>query len=99
MTINTFAGFGLLDGAGYFDVYAKPNDFGITLHTWGAGSGFDITIPSVLMFKQDADPIKEQLKKKKTVRIELQWSLPNPDDHVEWDLWTSPTDTGQGVPT
>lgn len=56
------------------------------------GSGFDITIPSVLMFKQDADPIKEQLKKKKTVRIELQWSLPNPDDHVEWDLWTSPTD-------
>lgn len=45
LTINTFSGVGLIDGAGYFDVYAKPNDFGITLHTWGAGAGFDITLP------------------------------------------------------
>lgn len=45
LTVNTFTGVGLIDGAGYFDVYAKPNDFGITLHTWGAGSGFDITLP------------------------------------------------------
>jgi len=56
------------------------------------GSGYDITIPSVLLFKQDADPIKEVFSKKHTVRIELGWSLPNPDGHVEWDLWTSPTD-------
>lgn len=56
------------------------------------GSGYDITIPSVLLFKQDADPIKSFLKRKKTVRMELTWSLPNPDAHVEWDLWTSPTD-------
>lgn len=56
------------------------------------GSGYDITIPSVLLFKQDADPIKDALLNKHTVRIELGWSLPNPDDHVDWDLWTSPTD-------
>ncbi len=56
------------------------------------GSGYDITIPSVLIFKQDADPLKESLLHKKSVRMELTWSLPNPDDHVEWDLWTSPTD-------
>lgn len=56
------------------------------------GSGYDITIPSVLMFKQDADPIKEALVKNKGVMLELSWSVPNPDDHVEWDLWTSPTD-------
>ncbi len=56
------------------------------------GSGYDVTIPSVLMFKQDADPLKESLVHKKVVRLELTWSLPNPDDHVEWDLWTSPTD-------
>ncbi len=56
------------------------------------GSGDDITIPSVLMFKQDADPIKHTLKQNKNVMLELSWSLPNPDDHVEWDLWTSPTD-------
>jgi hypothetical protein len=56
------------------------------------GSGLDITIPSVLLFKQDADPIKDALIQKHTVRIELTWSLPNPNGLVEWDLWTSPTD-------
>ena len=56
------------------------------------GSGFDITIPSVLMFKQDADKVKKALMKGKPVRMELGWSLPNPDDHVEWDLWTHPLD-------
>lgn len=56
------------------------------------GSGFDITIPSVLMFKQDADPVKDALISGSPVRMELGWSLPNPDDHVEWDLWTHPLD-------
>lgn len=56
------------------------------------GSGYDITIPSILLFKQDADPIKDALIKNNNVMLELGWSLPNPDDHVEWDLWTSPTD-------
>jgi hypothetical protein len=56
------------------------------------GSGFDVTIPSVLLFKQDADPIKEALTHNKNVMLELGWSMPSPDDHVEWDLWTSPTD-------
>lgn len=56
------------------------------------GSGYDITIPSVLIFKQDADPIKAALLKHKSVRMEMAWSLPNMDSHVEWDLWTSPTD-------
>lgn len=56
------------------------------------GSGDDITIPSILLFKQDADPIKDSLTHNKNVMLELTWSLPNPDDHVEWDLWTSPTD-------
>lgn len=45
MTVNTFAGLGFVNTAGYFDVYAKPNDFGITLYRWGAGSGFDVTLP------------------------------------------------------
>mmetsp|Transcript_10681 Transcript_10681/g.15587 ORF Transcript_10681/g.15587 Transcript_10681/m.15587 type:complete len:501 (+) Transcript_10681:109-1611(+) len=56
------------------------------------GSGDDITIPSVLLFKTDADDLKKVLNRGKTVRMELAWSVPNPDDHVEWDLWTSPTD-------
>jgi phospholipid-binding lipoprotein MlaA len=46
-TINTFSGFGVINTAGYMDVYAKPNDFGITLHNWGGGAGFDVTLPGL----------------------------------------------------
>jgi hypothetical protein len=56
------------------------------------GSGSDITIPSFLMFKEDADPIKAEMKANRMVRIEMAWSLPSPDARVEYDLWTTPTD-------
>jgi len=56
------------------------------------GSGQDITVPSFLMFKQDADPVKEQLKKNTVVRMEMAWSLPRPDARVEYELWTTPKD-------
>jgi PA domain len=56
------------------------------------GSGADITIPSFLMFKQDADPIKEKLKQNTIVRMSMSWALPRPDDRVEYDLWTTPKD-------
>jgi hypothetical protein len=56
------------------------------------GSGSDITIPSFLMFKQDSDPIIAALKSNQMVRIEMAWSLPNPDARVEYELWTTPTD-------
>jgi hypothetical protein len=56
------------------------------------GSGADITIPSFLMFKQDADPIKNSLKENAMVRMEMAWALPRPDDRVEYELWTTPKD-------
>lgn len=56
------------------------------------GSGGDVSIPSFLMFKADADRIKEQLKMNQVVQVEMQWSLPTPDDRVEYELWTTPTD-------
>jgi hypothetical protein len=56
------------------------------------GSGSDITIPSFLMFKEDADPIKAELLQNHMVRLEMAWSLPNPDAKVEYELWTTPTD-------
>lgn len=56
------------------------------------GSGADITIPSFLMFKQDADPIKEKLVQNTIVRMSMSWALPRPDDRVEYDLWTTPKD-------
>lgn len=61
------------------------------------GSGYDITIPSILLFKQDADPIKSVLIEDSSastpVQIELSWSIPRLDDgNVEYSLWTSPVD-------
>jgi hypothetical protein len=56
------------------------------------GSGSDISIPSFLMFKQDADRVKAEVMANHPVRIEMTWSLPNPDDRVEYELWTTPTD-------
>lgn len=56
------------------------------------GSGSDISIPSFLMFKRDADLIKDELKNNRPVQAEMKWSLPNPDDRVEYDLWTIPSD-------
>jgi hypothetical protein len=56
------------------------------------GSGADISIPSFLMFKRDADKVKDEVKNNRPVQIEMAWSLPKPDDRVEYDLWTTPSD-------
>ena len=57
------------------------------------GSGSDITIPSMLLFKQDADVIKTALKANTNVQLEMAWALPNPNKVVEYSLWSTPTDT------
>eukprot|EP00536_Pseudo-nitzschia_multiseries_P002859 jgi/Psemu1/184447/e_gw1.39.9.1 len=57
------------------------------------GSGSDISIPSFLMFKHDADKVKEQLMEDQPVQLEMSWSLPNPHERVEYDLWSTPSDT------
>jgi hypothetical protein len=56
------------------------------------GSGSDISIPSFLMFKHDADMVKTELENNRPVQLEMAWSLPSPDDRVEYDLWTTPSD-------
>jgi hypothetical protein len=56
------------------------------------GSGADISIPSYLMFKHDADLVKTELLANRPVQIEMAWNLPSPDDRVEYDLWTTPSD-------
>lgn len=55
------------------------------------GSGGDISIPSFLMFKMDAESIKNEVKKNQMVQVEMAWALPSPDDRVEYDLWTVPS--------
>jgi hypothetical protein len=56
------------------------------------GSGADISIPSFLIFKQDADPLKKVLKQNTQVRVQMSFSVPAPDSRVEYELWTTPTD-------
>ena len=56
------------------------------------GSGSDISIPSFWMFKAGADSVKAELKYNRPVTIEMSWSLPSPDDRVEYDIFSSPTD-------
>ena len=56
------------------------------------GSGSDISIPSMLIFKPDADLFKKELMANHPIQVEMIWSLPTPDDRVEYDLWTTPSD-------
>jgi hypothetical protein len=56
------------------------------------GSGADITIPSYLIFKEDADRIKTELSLNHPVQIEMSWNLPTGDSCVRYDLWTTPSD-------
>jgi hypothetical protein len=56
------------------------------------GSTEDITIPSVLLFKEDADVIKDTLLKNKVVRMEMSWPVPEPNNTVHYELWFTPTD-------
>lgn len=56
------------------------------------GSGADISIPSMLIYKNDGDLFKKTLMANTHMQVELTWSLPSPDDRVEYDIWTTPTD-------
>jgi len=56
------------------------------------GSSEDITIPSILLFKEDADLIKATLIKNKVVRMDLSWPVPEPNNTVSYELWFTPTD-------
>jgi hypothetical protein len=57
------------------------------------GSGSDISIPSMLLFKKDADAITNVLlsEEHETVVMKLSWELPQ-NDNVQYSLWTTPTD-------
>ena len=52
---------------------------------------------SFLMKKMDAEKIKSRLEDGLNVQAEMTWSLPAPDDRVEWSLWTSAMDTSAAV--
>jgi hypothetical protein len=58
----------------------------------------DVDIPSYIISKVNAQKIKNMLATAEPVVAELSWDLPNPDDRVEWELWTSSWD-GKGADT
>ena len=52
------------------------------------GSGSDISIPSFLVYKEDAEEIKAAVTQNQYVRVEMSFKVPAPDSRVEYDLWT-----------
>lgn len=49
------------------------------------------------MKRTDAESVKNSLENGQVVQGEMTWSLPAPDDRVEWSLWTSAMDTSAAV--
>merc|ERR1711904_389150 len=62
------------------------------------GSGSDITIPSIFITYEDGKLLKDLISQHNRpgqdgiVNVELVWTMPHPDDHVEWTLRTSAAD-------
>ena len=56
------------------------------------GTGHDIDIPAVFVSLKDGQKIKDAIKGGVKVTAELSWSLPSPDNRVEWSFWTSSND-------
>lgn len=56
------------------------------------GKGGVITIPSLLIHKDDGQAIKDVLLQDIVVEVTLSWNMPSPDNRVEWSLWTSSDD-------
>jgi len=56
------------------------------------GTGGDISIPTMLMTKHDADIIKaEMINSGQNIQILMGWNLPHPNSHVEFELFTGPS--------
>jgi len=57
------------------------------------GSGGDIDIPAFLIPKHDADVIKSAMMNDgQSVQVSMSWILPSPDERVEYELWTVPSE-------
>jgi len=57
------------------------------------GSGGDIAIPAMLMSKHDADSIKkEMIENNQNIQLQMGWTMPKPDDRVEYELWSVPSE-------
>ncbi|KDO23286.1 hypothetical protein SPRG_11600 [Saprolegnia parasitica CBS 223.65] len=63
-------------------------------------SGGDITIPSMLIRKSDADAIKKTISHSNgvsNVMVKFDWGIPSPDGRVEWTMWHSSWDEQSAI--
>jgi len=56
------------------------------------GTGRNIGIPSVLISKSEGARLEEEVAKGTKIMVEMSWDIPHPDNHVEWEFWTSSGD-------
>jgi hypothetical protein len=76
-------------------IVVDNTDDGPTIIMADDGSGTSVSIPSVFISKADGDKLKEALDPvhhNGKVMVKLTWDIPSPDNHVEWELWTSSND-------
>lgn len=56
------------------------------------GTGRNIGIPSVLIGKTQGANLEKAVAAGTKIMVELNWNIPHPDNHVEWEFWTSSGD-------
>ena len=72
------------------------------------GSGADISIPAIMIYKEDADAVRDFFRcgdlgdgagcarapwsEAALVQASLEYAIPAPDARVEWELWTTSID-------
>lgn len=56
------------------------------------GTGRNIGIPSVLISRSEGLRLENSIQLNTKIMVEMSWSMPHPDNHVEWELWTSSDD-------
>jgi hypothetical protein len=54
------------------------------------GSQDDITIPSLLLARLDANLIKDTLKANTETQMVLDWKIPKTENQVEYNIWMNP---------
>ena len=53
------------------------------------GTGDGVSIPSVFISQENGAILKQAVTNGEKVMVQLKWNVPHPDNHVEWELWTS----------
>eukprot|EP00929_Paragymnodinium_shiwhaense_P091046 TRINITY_DN5109_c0_g1_i1.p1 TRINITY_DN5109_c0_g1~~TRINITY_DN5109_c0_g1_i1.p1 ORF type:complete len:525 (+),score=49.88 TRINITY_DN5109_c0_g1_i1:138-1712(+) len=57
------------------------------------GTAGDVRLPSILISNRDGEVLRQGLSAASApVIAKISWAMPSPDDHVEWELWSTSSD-------